>query len=92
MSAGKGKSMKHSAAAIAAPALAQPARVEMVANLTGAIRDLGPKGPSDGADGYLYFTANQLYRQPGFHQGKDRRRPPDQLLRVKIGAGPVLLK
>ena len=55
-------------------------------------RILWPDTLSIGTDGYLYFTANQLYRQPGFHQGKDLRRPPYQLLRVKIGAGPVLLK
>ena len=55
-------------------------------------RILWPDTLSVGTDGYLYFTANQLYRQPGFHQGKDLRRPPYQLLRVKIGAGPVLLK
>lgn len=55
-------------------------------------RILWPDTLSVGTDGYLYFTANQLYRQPGFHQGKDLRRPPYQLLRVKIGAEPVLLK
>ncbi|MET3723841.1 L-dopachrome tautomerase-related protein [Sphingomonas trueperi] len=55
-------------------------------------RILWPDTLSVGTDGYLYFTANQLYRQPGFHQGKDLRRPPYQLLRVKIGADPVLLK
>jgi len=106
-------------------------------DIAGAIRDLGPKAPSDGlaeddkgrlyagdyehgtirrftggrwetiaedprilwpdtlsvgTDGYLYFTANQLHRQGGFHGGQDLRRPPYQLLRVKIDAGPVLLK
>jgi sugar lactone lactonase YvrE len=44
------------------------------------------------SDGYLYFTANQLYRQGGFNEGVDRRRKPYELLRIKIGAGPVLLK
>lgn len=55
-------------------------------------RILWPDTLSIGIDGWLYFTANQLYRQPGFHEGKDLRRQPYQLLRVKIGAGPVLLK
>lgn len=47
---------------------------------------------STGSDGYLYFTANQLDRQPGFHEGKDLREKPYKLLRIKIDAGPVLLK
>jgi sugar lactone lactonase YvrE len=51
-----------------------------------------PDTLSVGTDGYLYFTANQLYRQAGFHEGRDLRRPPYQLLRVRIDAGPVLLK
>jgi len=55
-------------------------------------RILWPDTFSVGTDGYLYFTANQLYRQPGFHEGKDERKQPYELLRVKIDAGPVLLK
>jgi sugar lactone lactonase YvrE len=51
-----------------------------------------PDTLSVGTDGYLYFTANQLHRQAGFNNGVDERRPPYQLLRVRIGAGPVLLK
>ncbi|WP_380782762.1 L-dopachrome tautomerase-related protein [Sphingomonas sp. R86520] len=107
------------------------------AQIAAAIRDLGPKAPSDGLaedakgnvyagdyehgtirrfsggkwqtiaqdpkilwpdtlsvskDGWLYFTANQLQRQAGFHEGRDLRKQPYQLLRVRIGAGPVLLK
>ena len=107
------------------------------AQIAAAIRDLGPKAPSDGlaeddagniyagdyeqgtirrfaagawetladdpsilwpdtlsigTDGWLYFTANQLYRQPGFHQGNDLRRQPYRLLRIHVGHGPVLLK
>jgi sugar lactone lactonase YvrE len=53
---------------------------------------LWPDTLSVGTDGYLYFTANQLDRQPGFHQGKDMRQKPYKLLRIKIDAGPVLLK
>lgn len=45
-----------------------------------------------GPDQYLYVIANQLHRQPGFHGGKDLRKKPYELLRVKVGSGPVLLK
>ncbi|ATI80011.1 L-dopachrome tautomerase-related protein [Sphingobium yanoikuyae] len=55
-------------------------------------RILWPDTLSVGTDGYLYFTANQLQRQAGFHEGKDLRRQPYQLLRIRIGNGPVLLK
>lgn len=51
-----------------------------------------PDTLSIGTDGYLYFTANQLHRQPGFHGGRDLRRKPYELLRIKVGAGPVLLR
>jgi sugar lactone lactonase YvrE len=54
-------------------------------------RAMWPDTLSIGTDGYLYFTANQLYKQAPFHEGKDLRRQPYELLRVKIGAGPVLL-
>jgi len=47
---------------------------------------------SVGTDGYLYFTANQLHRQAPFHEGRDERKQPYVLLRIKIDAGPVLLK
>jgi len=43
------------------------------------------------ADGYLYVTANQLYRQEKYQRGKDRRRYPYSLFRVAIDAGPVRL-
>lgn len=51
-----------------------------------------PDTLSVGTDGYLYFTANQLYRQGGFNEGKDLRVKPYELLRVKVNAGPVLLR
>ncbi|HEX8324434.1 MAG TPA: L-dopachrome tautomerase-related protein [Tepidisphaeraceae bacterium] len=35
-------------------------------------------------DGYLYVTSNQLARQPNYHFGKDVRKPPYGLFRVKI--------
>jgi sugar lactone lactonase YvrE len=47
---------------------------------------------SIGTDGYLYFTVNQLDRQPNFHEGRDLRQKPYKLLRMRIGTGPVLLK
>jgi sugar lactone lactonase YvrE len=55
-------------------------------------RILWPDTFTVGTDGYLYFTANQLHRQAPFHKGVDMRRQPYELLRIKIGAGPVLLK
>jgi sugar lactone lactonase YvrE len=42
-------------------------------------------------DGYLYITANQLHRQARFHNGRDMRRKPYTLFRVKVNAKPVLL-
>lgn len=53
---------------------------------------LWPDTLSIGPDGYLYFTVNQLHRQPGFHMGKDKRQKPYALLRVKINAAPASTK
>jgi sugar lactone lactonase YvrE len=39
-------------------------------------RVLWPDTLSLTTSGYLYFTANQLHRQPNFHNGKDLRRKP----------------
>ncbi len=44
------------------------------------------------ADGYLYFTANQLHRQADYQNGTDRRSKPYSLFRVRIDAEPVRLK
>jgi sugar lactone lactonase YvrE len=44
---------------------------------------------SIGPDGYLYVIANQLHRQAGFNEGRDLRRKPYELLRLKIGAQPA---
>jgi sugar lactone lactonase YvrE len=55
-------------------------------------RILWPDTFSVAADGYLYFTANQLHRQAQFHEGLDLREKPYSLFRVKINAGPVHLK
>jgi len=43
-------------------------------------------------DGYLYFTVNQLHRQPVFHGRKDLREKPYILYRIKVDAKPVLLR
>lgn len=50
---------------------------------------LWPDTLAIGPDRFLYFTANQLNRQPEFHCGKDLRRKPYSLFRVKIGALPA---
>lgn len=54
-------------------------------------RALWPDTMSIGSDGYLYFIANQLHRQPQYHEGRDLRKKPYHLFRVKIDAGPALL-
>ena len=55
-------------------------------------RAMWPDTLSISRDGYLYFTANQLHRQPRFHGGRDQRAKPYSLFRIKIEGGPVLLK
>ena len=55
-------------------------------------RALWPDTLSLANDGYLYFIANQLHRQPGFHKGEDLRKKPYSLFRVAVDAEPVLLK
>lgn len=52
-------------------------------------RVLWPDTLSIGPDGYLYFMANQLHRQGIFHAGRDSRKKPHSLLRVKIDAAPA---
>lgn len=51
-------------------------------------RVLWPDSLALAADGYLYFTANQLHRQPQFQNGQDRRVRPFALFRVYVGEGP----
>lgn len=43
-------------------------------------------------NGYLYCMANQLHRQPNYHNGRDLRKPVYELGRIKVNATPVLLK
>jgi sugar lactone lactonase YvrE len=47
-------------------------------------RVLWPDTLSLAADGYLYFTANQIERQAAFHNGQDLRQAPYALFRVKV--------
>jgi sugar lactone lactonase YvrE len=47
-------------------------------------RILWPDTLSLAADGYLYFTANQIERQGIFHGGKDLRQKPYVLFRTKV--------
>lgn len=44
------------------------------------------------ANGYLYFTSNQLNRQAGYNDGRDLRKKPYHLFRLKIDGTPILLK
>ena len=55
-------------------------------------RILWPDTMSLASDGYLYFTSNQLHRQPTMHNGHDERQKPYQLFRLKVDASPVQLK
>jgi sugar lactone lactonase YvrE len=53
-------------------------------------RLLWPDSLALSGDGYLYVTANQLHRQPLFHDGKDLRVKPYLLFRLRVpGAQPV---
>ncbi len=49
-------------------------------------RVLWPDTLSLAADGYLYFTANQIERSPTFNNGADLRQKPYLLFRVKAAA------
>jgi sugar lactone lactonase YvrE len=56
-------------------------------------RLLWPDTLSLATDGYLYVTANQLHRQARFNKdGRDLRRKPYTLFRIKVDAQPVLLQ
>jgi sugar lactone lactonase YvrE len=52
-------------------------------------RVLWPDTLSLASDGYLYFTANQVERQPVFHNGQDLRRKPYVLFRVKVDGARI---
>jgi sugar lactone lactonase YvrE len=56
-------------------------------------RLLWPDTLSLATDGYLYVTANQLHRQARFNkEGRDLRRKPYTLFRIRVDAQPVLLR
>lgn len=55
-------------------------------------RILWPDTMSLAGDGYLYFTANQLHRQPTMHNGQDMRVKPYQLFRIQVNQQPVRLQ
>ncbi|KAL9127795.1 MAG: hypothetical protein Q9217_003401 [Psora testacea] len=46
-----------------------------------------PDSLAVGADGYLYFTVNQLWRTPMYYPGTDRRTKPWVLFRVRCPGG-----
>jgi sugar lactone lactonase YvrE len=52
-------------------------------------RVLWPDTLSLAADGYLYFTANQVERQAVFHDGQDLRQKPYVLFRVKVDGARI---
>ena len=52
-------------------------------------RIVWPDTLSVAANGYLYFTNNQLNRQAAYHNGRDMRVKPYTLMRVRIEAQPV---
>jgi sugar lactone lactonase YvrE len=52
-------------------------------------RMLWPDSMSLGSDGFLYFTVNQLERQPSFHDGQDTRQKPYAILRARAGDAPM---
>ena len=54
-------------------------------------RLLWPDTLSLAPDGFLYCIANQLHRQPNFHDGADLRVKPYNLFRVRVDAAPVQL-
>lgn len=51
-------------------------------------RMVWPDTLSLASDGYLYFIANQLNRQPDYHGGKDLRVKPYSLFRVRVDGRP----
>lgn len=55
-------------------------------------RLLWPDTMSLATDGRLYVTANQRHWQERYHEGRDLRRKPYTLLRVRVDARPVLLR
>jgi sugar lactone lactonase YvrE len=63
----------------------------MLETIVSDTRVLWPDTMSIANDGFLYFTANQLHRQPQYNDGKDLRHKPYVLFRVKVDATPLSL-
>ncbi len=55
-------------------------------------RALWPDTLSLAADGYLYFTANQIERQSPFNNGQDLRQKPFVLFRFKVDGKRIQAK
>ncbi len=55
-------------------------------------RLLWPDTLSLASNGDLYVISNQLHEQPGFNYGKDLRRKPYSLFKVKTDGTPIRLK
>lgn len=55
-------------------------------------RLIWPDSLSIATNNYIYVTSSQLHRQPSYQNGVDLRQKPYNLFRIKIDAGPVLLK
>jgi sugar lactone lactonase YvrE len=64
----------------------------MLETLVSDPRALWPDTLSLASDGYLYFTANQLHRQPQYNDGVERRQKPYVIFRVKVDGTPVSSK
>ena len=54
-------------------------------------RLLWPDTMSLTGGGWLYVTANQLHRGPGYHNGHDERQKPYSLFKVRVTQKPVRL-
>ena len=54
-------------------------------------RMIWPDSIAIGPDGYVYFTVNQLNRQPKFNNGQDLRQKPYVLFRIKTDSHPIHL-
>jgi sugar lactone lactonase YvrE len=44
------------------------------------------------ADGFIYFTVNQLHLQDDYQGGEDRRERPYHVMRAEVGVAPVRLR
>ena len=44
------------------------------------------------ADGFIYFTVNQLHRQDDYQDGEDKREKHYMVARARIDVAPVRLR